>query len=403
MSSHARRGMTRSRRVIVTLVMGVAIIVGLPPGTSAPAHAHTRTAETTNIASVVTHDPLPHGVTFTVYTGGLVVSLTNTTNDEVVVVGYEGEPYLRIGPDGVFENARSPAAWLNRARFADVAIPPSVDAAAPPQWRQRDHRPTWIWHDHRTHWMAPTAPGFVDASALQNTLIRMELVGPIGRAHDAAGTFHTWSVPVEIDGTSLAIRGELQWIDPPPARGWLAAAFVLLALAYMTPPQRRDGGITRMATVVIAVAAINGIHLVDDLIAFPGDLLDELFGLLHTTFFLTAGIAGGLWARMANSGRRLALGIGSGAVLYHQGLVHLPMLYASQFPTVWPDGLIRLTVALGLLQAAFTVMTLWRTRTSQRPGAVTARARNHEQHADGLGSVRSPSSATRVHTSRGSR
>jgi hypothetical protein len=143
----------------------------------------------------------------------------------------------------------------------------------------------------------------------------------------------------------------------------------LLAAIGVTPAllgwRRRElRGLVRPAALVVGtVAAVNGIHLVDDLVAWPGDPLDEAFGMLHTTIFLVGGIGGSIWAFTASSGRVLALGIGSASVLYHQGLVHLPLLYASQFPTVWPDALVRLTVALGLLQAVPVILTVLRARS----------------------------------------
>jgi len=38
---------------------------------------------------------------------GARLRLRNATGQEVVVLGYAGEPYLRVGPAGVFENRRS--------------------------------------------------------------------------------------------------------------------------------------------------------------------------------------------------------------------------------------------------------------------------------------------------------
>jgi hypothetical protein len=50
----------------------------------------------------------------------------------IVIRGYEGEPYLRFSPRGVFQNVRSPAAYLNRSRFPRGDAPASADPAAPP-------------------------------------------------------------------------------------------------------------------------------------------------------------------------------------------------------------------------------------------------------------------------------
>ena len=50
--------------------------------------------------------------------------LRNTTGQEVVVLGDAGEPYLRVGPAGVFENRRSPATYRNRVRTSPHQLRP---------------------------------------------------------------------------------------------------------------------------------------------------------------------------------------------------------------------------------------------------------------------------------------
>lgn len=334
---------------------------------SLPADAHTRTEETTNVVSRITSVPLPTGVEMTVHTGGLLVEMENRTDTTLTVEGYEGEPYLRIGPTGVEHNRRSPATYLNASRYGDVAMPQDVDVTAAPEWIHVTEEPRYLWHDHRTHWMSTAPPPFVDAGPLRRTLMRTELVGTIGTAGSDQGTFRSWVIPLHFGDDRLEVTGELAWEDPPAAVPW-----ILLAALGVTPGllgwRRRDlRGLVRPAALMVgAVAAVNGIHLVDDLVAWPGDPLDEAFGLLHTTIFLVGGTGGSIWAFTATTGRVLALGIGSASVLYHQGLVHLPLLYASQFPTVWPDSLVRLTVALGLLQAIPVALTVLRARS--RPG-----------------------------------
>ncbi len=356
-----------TRLAAVTALAGIWLVL---PATASL--AHTRTAETTNVVSRVTHDTTGDGVDVVVYTGGLLIRITNTTTQTVHVAGYEGEPYLRIGPDGVHENARSPAGWLNRRRFGDVAIPPDVSASSPPAWRQVSDDPSWTWHDHRTHWMSPEPPPFVDAHAVARAAMRAELVGPIGRAGDQAGPFLAWAIPLMLDDAAVELHGVLEWVDAPGTGRPLTVAAVALAALMLAAWATGRDLVSRGAVAVMAVAALNTIHLVDDLVAFPSDPLDEIFGVLHTMFFLTLGLGGAAWARFASSGRVLALGLGSGAVLYHQGLVHLPMLYASQFPSIWPDGLVRVTIALGLLQALPVVVMVVRTLQSQRAAMMIA-------------------------------
>ena len=356
------------RRLLLGTVVGTMAAVTLIAAPST-AEAHTRTEETTNVESRITSDPGLDGVSWTVHTGGLLIEVTNRSDEVLLIHGYDGEPYLRIGPEGVEENRRSPATYLNRDRYERTTLPPVVDVTAPPEWQHVHDEPRVVWHDHRTHWMSPQPPRFVDTNPVLRALMGMELVGPVGAAHDEAGVFTEWSVPVTYGGQDGQLEGELVWIDAPTPWPWLLLGALLVAPGFVGLRHRDPHlRIRAAAFVVLSVASINAIHLADDLLAFPSDPLDEVFGLLHTTIFLVSGAAGAIWALRVRSVPLLALGIGSGAVLYHQGLVHLPMLFASQFPTMWPDGLVRTTVALGLAQAIVVTIVI---RSTLRAASLT--------------------------------
>jgi hypothetical protein len=360
-------------RAAVVIALALGLLVGLPAG----ADAHTRTQETTNLDSRVTADPALPGVSWKVYTGGLLVEVVNTSDEVLVVEGYDGEPYLRIGPDGVERNRRSPSTYLNDDRLgrrvsarSGVAMPRDVDPAAEPEWIHLDTDPRARWHDHRVHWMSPEPPRFVDAGPVARAMMRVNLVGVIGRAGDDAGVFQDWTIPVTYADERAALQGEMAWHDPPSAVPYVLLAALLVGPALLGLRRRAPEAIVRPAAlVVLLVASLNAIHLVDDLVAWPSAPLDELWGLLHTSLFLGTGIGASLWSLKVGYGRVLALAIASGAVLYHQGLVHLPMLHASQFPTVWPEPLVRLTIALGLVQAVAVAIVLVRARRAASPDA----------------------------------
>lgn len=63
-----------------------------------------------------------------------LLEVTNRSGQELEVPGYDGEPYLRIGPDGVWENRNSPAVYLNTDRYAQTPVPAGVSADADPDW-----------------------------------------------------------------------------------------------------------------------------------------------------------------------------------------------------------------------------------------------------------------------------
>jgi hypothetical protein len=92
------------------------------------------------------------------------LELTNSTGRRLVVLGYEGEPYLEFRNGGVYRNLRSPATYLNDDRFGDVEIPAEADPKAEPRWERVSPRERYDWHDHRIHWMSRELPPKVEAT-----------------------------------------------------------------------------------------------------------------------------------------------------------------------------------------------------------------------------------------------
>jgi len=91
--------------------------------------------------------------------GDRYLELTNTTGAEVIVLGYQGEPYLRFTPDRVVcRNTNSPATYLNEDRYGDADIPPGTSARTEPEWEQVSTDSRFAWRDHRAHSMSRTDP-----------------------------------------------------------------------------------------------------------------------------------------------------------------------------------------------------------------------------------------------------
>src|SRR5438067_5168186 len=129
--------MTAPRRLAVVFA-GACVLVSTG---AAPAEAHTVTGvQATNYKSeVVAVSPPLAGIRVRLRDLGNRVELRNTRQDDVVVLGYQGEPYLRVGPSGVYENKRSPAVYLNRATTVsttNTTLPRQADASAPPEWHR---------------------------------------------------------------------------------------------------------------------------------------------------------------------------------------------------------------------------------------------------------------------------
>src|SRR5688572_11288700 len=96
----------RLTAVVMLALVGVGALAG-------SASAHGRGSESTNFESRVTAAPEIDGVTWDVYGGDQYLAVINSSDTEVVVEGYQGEPYARIGPDGVFLNLSSEATYVN--------------------------------------------------------------------------------------------------------------------------------------------------------------------------------------------------------------------------------------------------------------------------------------------------
>lgn len=118
--------------------------------------------------------------------------LANETGDVVEVLDDDGEPFLRIGPDGVEGDVAS-TAWRASDRpfgLAEVGPAPEGDE---PRWMPLSSGTSWGWYDHRMHGEQLAAPS--DAPS--------EVV--VGR----------WEVPLRVDGRAVTVRG--QTVAGPPA------------------------------------------------------------------------------------------------------------------------------------------------------------------------------------------
>ena len=110
-------------------------------------------------STVKTVAPRLDGLTVQVLQGDDQLDLRNNTGRELVVEGYEDEPYLRFGADGgVFRNANSPATYLNEERYGGVDVPASASKTATPRWERVSRGNSYNWHDHRIHWMSTIDP-----------------------------------------------------------------------------------------------------------------------------------------------------------------------------------------------------------------------------------------------------
>jgi len=85
----------------------------LPVGAARAHPGSTLTGYVSTVSAVV---PNVLGVNALVLGGDDRLRISNYSGKTIVILGYEGEPYLRFDTSGVYANVRSPAAHLNRFR-----------------------------------------------------------------------------------------------------------------------------------------------------------------------------------------------------------------------------------------------------------------------------------------------
>ncbi|MCA0143836.1 hypothetical protein [Blastococcus sp. LR1] len=314
------------RAPVVLLLMMVLLLAA-----ATPALAHTdRGVAGSNYAGRVleTSQPTP-GVTLRVTEFGDSLELLNGSSTTVTVDGYSDEEYLRIGPEGVWRNANSPATYLNIRVDGKTSLPANVDPKAEPDWEMVSTQPEYSWHDHRTHWMLSTPPPQVAADP------------------QSEHTIINWRVPIAYGDTAVAVDGELTWAPPPAGALWWPLYGVILVAGALA------GLLGRTARPLAALLAASTAAAVWHLLATPQPGLTALDRALATgtaalPALVMAGVTG-LALRAALGRKNLLAAMLAGVVgfmLFVQGLPDMDVLWSANVITGGPVVLARLTVAL---------------------------------------------------------
>ena len=191
-------------------------LAALAAPSSADAHGRTKRIAVDYEARVAPlRPPLAGAVELRTYPTDLAVRLTALHGHRVVVLGYQGEPFLRLGPDGASVNAASLTA-------AGAGLTKRTDDRG---WRPYARRPSVVWHDARVHSLPPG----VDR--------------------------RTWTIPVRVDGAPADLSGELTRVAAPPAWPWLVVAAVFAAAAALLLVRRASGALRTASEVLGWVAA----------------------------------------------------------------------------------------------------------------------------------------------------
>jgi hypothetical protein len=284
------------RRALLALAL-VALAV---PGT---AGAHLRTGRSAvDFRGTVQPSSLP--VRARIYESDLAVRLTLAGRHRVLVLGYLGEPFIRLDPSGVYVNVASPTA-------AGTKLASPHPRSSRPLWHQDWNRPIAVWHDARV------------------------------RAGEQTGR---WRIPLAVDGRRAVLAGTIEHVDAPAWWPWLAigaafAAVTVLGLRRRVPAAAALGTLAAGATLLssagfaLASTATQGAWL---------EAANEAVFALVGAWFVVRG---------SNATRGLAGGF-LGLLALAAALTKLPVLLHGIVLSALPGGIARLAVVVAIAAGA---------------------------------------------------
>ena len=294
-----------------SVICALLVVMLVVPSTAA-AHLRSGTVAVDYRATVTS----PQGVLAAgIYQSDLALHVSVRRGHKVMLLGYLGEPFLRIDAAGVAVNAASPTAATSGLLHAGERTTGEAD------WLRRGSASV-VWHDARVRQLAPGAQ-------------RGE-----------------WSVPILVDGRRETITGEVWRVPPPTLWRWLVVVMVLTALAVglavrATPAQLQTlcvaFGVCSAAGAIVAAA---GFAL--STYASPGTWIAGVDELL----FALAG--GGVLAwgpRAARAAAGAGLGLLGLAVGLSRGAIFLHGIVLSVLPGTASRVAVLLAVATGAAAA----------------------------------------------------
>lgn len=291
----------------------------------APVAAADAAGPTDYRTDIVSVDPQTAAIGVEMIGGDSFIGLEQLEPVEIVVFGYQGEPYLRFQPDGrVFENRRSPSKWRNEDRYGTDKLPSFADPDASPEWIEVADDGRYAWHDHRSHWMqsVPPAGAEPDDQVLESV------------------------IPLQINGEAVKITVAsylLAGPSPIPAIVGIVAAVAAAAAVF------RSGRVARL----LPAAGIAAAALVLGRIAYrsvPSETQPSaLLWLLPLVALLAALFVVVVRNRLATTVYLDGLATTAGAVLAYWGITRFDALQRALIPSDAPASIDRLVIAASLV------------------------------------------------------
>lgn len=145
--------------------------------------------QTGRLVAALTSVPEVDGVSVQLLEGGTAgLFLTAAADREVVVLGREGEPFLRFVDGMVEANTQSPS-WYDSGRATRLADDaPPLDPSVTPDWQAVSSSPRFGWLESRSLYGRGTVDEDLNRSAVSQDLV-------------------DWEVPLLVDGERYSVTG----------------------------------------------------------------------------------------------------------------------------------------------------------------------------------------------------
>lgn len=216
----------------------VLFILGTVPGV---AQAHEGNPDYRSEINSVRPASLAEGLSFSVVNFDDHVRLENRSGEDVMILGYDGEPYIRVLADGRVEvNLNSPSHYLNQDRYAEIDLPERADENAEPDWEQVADGGIYEWHDHRSHYMVEG----VDPPQVKDESKKTKIFD--------------YEIPIEVDGKPATVDGTLYWAgkdSEPPVIPFVLLGVVVVGAIVFAVRRRRAPATERQGEVAEGAAS----------------------------------------------------------------------------------------------------------------------------------------------------
>ena len=321
--------MKAMRFVRVICVVGGALAAVVVSAQPAAAHGVGGVQPSNFETTVDGTTPRVRGLTVQPVDLGNELELRNDSGAEVVVLGYQGEPYLRVDSRGVFENRRSPATYLNRTRTGTTPVPADADPAAAPEWNRIGSGTVVRWHDHRAHWMGTDDPPAVT------------------RAPDRRHVIDQWSFQLRRGSQDITVTGHLVWVPGPSPWKWVFGALAAAVLVVALSRTRVWQWVLVGALAVLAVSETA--HVVGAWTATTAGFATKLGASVYSLGGIALAVVALVWLIVRPPSNAIPAVLFAGLIVaVAGGLADLTTLTRSQLPTDAPATIARTEVMLAL-------------------------------------------------------